>query len=176
MISLCWVAQLSLAEDAHNCAFALWSGRCTCIVDSREAGGNLSPRKIKGCDDSWSITQRPVQRISFFKISLTWPCVCLYCSDLRSSHPNDLVTYSCVVQLKSTASKAAVRSSVSSFPLPGFLRACLASAQNWARNLSTDNDTLHEIPHVGLCGTKRWLMMIANPLFTGWINNLKRLH
>ena len=32
MISLRWVAQLSLAEDAHNCAFALWSGRRTCII------------------------------------------------------------------------------------------------------------------------------------------------
>ena len=33
MISLRWVAQLSLAEDAHNCVFALWSGRRMCIVD-----------------------------------------------------------------------------------------------------------------------------------------------
>ena len=44
MISLRWVAQLSLAEDAHNCAFALWSGHRTCIIDCQ----TISPATAKG--------------------------------------------------------------------------------------------------------------------------------
>jgi hypothetical protein len=49
-----------------------------------------------------------------------------------------------------------VRSSVSFFPLPGFLRACLAAAQNWARDLSTDNWRAGaELAHMGLCARQR---------------------
>ena len=49
---------------------------------------------------------------------------------------------SCDVQLKPIPLKAAVRSPVSFTPLPGFLRACLALAQNWARDLSSGIVTL----------------------------------